>query len=53
MRAVVLRAPGGLNQLEPSDGIDGYATEYVVRPAHYFTHAPACWGHSEAASLSG
>lgn len=27
----------------PGDGIDGCAIEYVVRPAHYFTHAPACW----------
>ncbi|ENL8514736.1 MULTISPECIES: zinc-dependent alcohol dehydrogenase family protein [Proteus] len=36
----------------PGDGIDGYATEYVVRPAHYFTHAPVCWRHSEGATIT-
>jgi len=36
----------------PGDGIDGYAAEYVVRSANYFTHAPSCWGHSEAATIT-
>lgn len=35
----------------PGDGIDGYAREVVVTPAHWFTHAPKGWSHSEAATL--
>lgn len=27
----------------PGDGIDGYAAEYVVRPARFFTHSPAVY----------
>ncbi|WP_110690559.1 zinc-dependent alcohol dehydrogenase family protein [Salinicola endophyticus] len=36
----------------PGDGIDGYAREQVVRPAHYFTLAPAGYSHAEAATLT-
>lgn len=35
----------------PGDGIDGYAREAVVTPAHWFTHAPKGWSHTEAATL--
>lgn len=36
----------------PGDGVDGYAREQVVRPAHYFTHAPNGFSHAEAATLT-
>ncbi|MBD3897228.1 NAD(P)-dependent alcohol dehydrogenase [Halomonas sp. ML-15] len=36
----------------PGDGVDGYAREQVVRPAHWFTHAPAGYSHAEAATLT-
>ena len=36
----------------PGDGIDGYATEYTVRPATAFTHAPRSWSHAEAATIT-
>ena len=36
----------------PGDGVDGYAREYVVRPASWFTHAPKGWSHAEAATLT-
>lgn len=36
----------------PGDGIDGYAREGVVTPAHWFTHAPKGWSHAEAATLT-
>lgn len=36
----------------PGDGVDGYACEYVVRPAHWFTRAPAGYSHAEAATLT-
>lgn len=36
----------------PGDGVDGYAREWVVRPAHWFTHAPAGFSHAEAATLT-
>ncbi len=36
----------------PGDGIDGYAREAVVRPAHCFTRAPANLSHLEAATLT-
>jgi NADPH:quinone reductase-like Zn-dependent oxidoreductase len=36
----------------PGDGVDGYAREYVVRPASWFTHAPKDWSHTEAATLT-
>lgn len=35
----------------PGDGIDGYAREAVVTPAHWFTHAPKGWSHTESATL--
>ncbi|RKP48354.1 zinc-dependent alcohol dehydrogenase family protein [Trinickia fusca] len=35
----------------PGDGVDGYACEIVVRPAHWFTHAPRGYSHVEAATL--
>lgn len=36
----------------PGDGVDGYAREQVVRPTHYFTHAPRGFSHAEAATLT-
>ena len=36
----------------PGDGIDGYAREAVVTPAHWFTRAPAGYSHAEAATLT-
>jgi NADPH:quinone reductase-like Zn-dependent oxidoreductase len=36
----------------PGDGVDGYALEVVVRPAHSFTHAPNGYSHAEAATLT-
>ena len=36
----------------PGDGMDGYAREQVVRPAAWFTHAPAGYSHAEAATLT-
>ncbi|WP_179402366.1 zinc-dependent alcohol dehydrogenase family protein [Burkholderia guangdongensis] len=36
----------------PGDGVDGYACERVVRPAHGFTHAPRGFSHAEAATLT-
>lgn len=36
----------------PGDGIDGFATAHVVRPASAFTHAPAGWSHTEAATIT-
>lgn len=35
----------------PGDGIDGYARDCVVTPAHWFTKAPKGWTHTEAATL--
>ncbi|CAH9019230.1 zinc-dependent alcohol dehydrogenase family protein [Candidatus Nitrosacidococcus sp. I8] len=35
----------------PGDGIDGFACEYVVRPATDFTLAPCGWGYTEAATI--
>lgn len=35
----------------PGDGLDGFACEVVVKPAHWFTHAPKGWSHLEAATL--
>ena len=39
-------------QTVPGDGVDGYACEYVVRPAQWFTHAPRGYTHAEAATLT-
>jgi NADPH:quinone reductase-like Zn-dependent oxidoreductase len=36
----------------PGDGVDGYAREWVVRPATWFTRAPKGWSHAEAATLT-
>ncbi len=36
----------------PGDGVDGYAREQVVRPASWFTRAPAGYSHAEAATLT-
>lgn len=36
----------------PGDGIDGYAREVVLAPAHAFTHAPKGYSHAEAATLT-
>ncbi|NRB55436.1 MAG: NAD(P)-dependent alcohol dehydrogenase [Salinicola sp.] len=36
----------------PGDGVDGYAREQVVRPAHWFTHAPEGYTHAEASTLT-
>lgn len=36
----------------PGDGLDGYAREVVVRPATWFTRAPADWTHAEAATIT-
>ena len=36
----------------PGDGVDGYAAEIVVRPAIWFTRAPAGYSHEEAATLT-
>lgn len=35
----------------PGDGLDGYARQAVVTPAHWFTHAPTGWSHPQAAAL--
>lgn len=36
----------------PGDGLDGYACEWVVRPAHWFTLAPQGYTHAEAATIT-
>ncbi len=36
----------------PGDGVDGYAREAVVVPAHFFTLAPTGWSHAEAATIT-
>lgn len=36
----------------PGDGIDGYAREYVIAPATWFTAAPKGWTHAETATLT-
>ncbi len=35
----------------PGETIDGYACDYVCKPAHFFTRAPADYMHLEAATL--
>lgn len=44
--------PHGDFRTVPGDGVDGYAREIVVRPATWFTHAPAGWTHAESATLT-
>lgn len=36
----------------PGDGADGFAAEFVVRPATHFTLAPEGWSHAEAATIT-
>lgn len=36
----------------PGDGVDGYACEYVVHPAHWFTLAPIGYTAAQAATLT-
>ncbi|MGX5359425.1 zinc-dependent alcohol dehydrogenase family protein [Kocuria sp. KH4] len=36
----------------PGDGLDGYGREVVVRPATWFTRAPAGWSAAEAATIT-
>ena len=36
----------------PGETVDGYASEYVCKPAHFFTKAPAGCSHLEAATLA-
>lgn len=36
----------------PGDGAQGFASEFVVRPATHFTLAPAGWSHAEAATIT-
>ena len=36
----------------PGDGIDGMASEYVVRAENAFTHAPKGWTHTESATIT-
>ena len=38
--------------ITPGDGVDGFACEYVVREATAFTHMPADYSFSEAATLT-
>jgi NADPH:quinone reductase-like Zn-dependent oxidoreductase len=44
--------PFGNFSTVPGDGVDGYAREYVVRPANWFTHTPKGWSHIEASTLT-
>lgn len=36
----------------PGDGVQGFAAEYVVRPATHFTLAPEGWSFAEAATIT-
>lgn len=36
----------------PGDGVEGLATEHVVRSVNAFTHAPKGWSHEEAATIT-
>jgi NADPH:quinone reductase-like Zn-dependent oxidoreductase len=36
----------------PGDGVNGFATDYVVAHEHAFTRAPHGWSHIEAATLT-
>jgi NADPH:quinone reductase-like Zn-dependent oxidoreductase len=36
----------------PGESVDGYASEYVCKPAHFFTKAPSGCTHAEAATLT-
>ena len=39
-------------KLTPGAGCDGFATDYVIRPASHFTLSPQGWSHAEAATLT-
>lgn len=43
---------GGDFSRTPGDGIDGFAQDYVVRPATAFTHAPRDYDAVEAATIT-
>lgn len=36
----------------PGDGADGFAAQYVVRPASHFTRAPHGWSFKQAATIT-
>lgn len=36
----------------PGDGVQGMASEFVVRPVSAFTHAPKGWTHAESATIT-
>ncbi len=36
----------------PGETVDGFASEFVCMPAHFFTKAPAGYTHAEAATLT-
>jgi NADPH:quinone reductase-like Zn-dependent oxidoreductase len=44
-------APRSDFQRTPGDGIDGYGTEVVIRPAGWFTRVPEGWNAQQAATL--
>ena len=45
-------APIGDFRTTPGDGVDGYAREVVVCPAHFFTEQPNGFSHEQAATLT-
>jgi NADPH:quinone reductase-like Zn-dependent oxidoreductase len=49
-----LDGPAGIGDFSrtPGDGIDGYARQYVLTPAAWFTRAPQGYSHAEAATLT-
>ncbi len=49
-----LAGPAGTDNFArtPGDGLDGYACEWVVRPATWFTMAPHGFTHAEAATIT-
>jgi NADPH:quinone reductase-like Zn-dependent oxidoreductase len=46
------RKPVGDLAGTPGDGIDGFASNFSVRAATAFTHAPRDWSHAEAATVT-
>jgi NADPH:quinone reductase-like Zn-dependent oxidoreductase len=36
----------------PGDGVDGYARQYVICPANWFTHSPRHLDHMQAATIT-
>lgn len=45
-------APIGDFRTTPGDGVDGYAREVVVCPAHFFTEQPKGFSHEQSATLT-